>query len=108
MNELKTNEEESLYRKVTGFIDEARGRVARTVNTAMVEAYWRIGREIVEVEQRGDGRAEYGKHVIERLAARLKHTGAKGMSARNLEQMRQFFIAFPNGSRSPGSETVRD
>lgn len=53
MNELTVVGEEALYSKVTGILDEARGRVARTVNTAMVEAYWRIGREIVEVEQRG-------------------------------------------------------
>ncbi|MBL8911507.1 MAG: DUF1016 family protein [Archangium sp.] len=107
MNELKTNEEESLYRKVTGFIDEARGRVARTVNTAMVEAYWRIGRAIVEVEQRGEQRADYGKRLVERLAARFRHEGMKGMSEVNLKNMRLFFLAFPSGSFSPDRKMLK-
>lgn len=101
MNELSVvGEEESLYAKVTGFIDEARGRVARTVNTAMVEAYWRIGREIVAVEQRGE-RAGYGDRIIERLSARLRQKHGKGFGVSHLKNMRQFFLAFPNGSLSP-------
>ncbi|MFT3711279.1 MAG: PDDEXK nuclease domain-containing protein [Archangium sp.] len=108
MNELSVvGGEEALYSKVTGILDEARSRVARTVNTAMVEAYWRIGREIVEVEQHGKDRAEYGRRLITRLAARLQQSGARGMSARNLEQMRQFFVAFPQGTRSPDRKTLK-
>jgi len=67
------NESESLdrlYGRVAGILVEARGAVARTINTAMVQAYWHIGREIFEVEQGGD-RAGYGDMVLERLSKQL-------------------------------------
>lgn len=101
MNELGVVGEEALYRKVTGILDDARGRIARTVNTEMVVAYWRIGREIVEVEQSGNDRAEYGDRVLDRLSTRLRADGVKGAGVANLRAMRQFFLAFPEGTRSP-------
>jgi hypothetical protein len=52
--------EEDLFRRVAEIIESTRGHVARTVNSAMVHAYWLIGREIVEVEQQGKSRAGYG------------------------------------------------
>jgi predicted nuclease of restriction endonuclease-like (RecB) superfamily len=85
---------DQLYAKVAAILERARGAVARTVNTAMVEAYWQIGREIIEVEQAGSGRAEYGEQVIKKLAAKL----GKGFSLSGLKRMRQFFSVFPNGS----------
>ena len=51
MSELREAPEERLYERIAAILDEARSRVARTVNTAMVQAYWLVGREIVEVEQ---------------------------------------------------------
>lgn len=101
MNELGVVGEEALYRQVTGFLDDARGRIARTVNTEMVVAYWRIGRAIVEVEQRGDERAKYGNRILDRLSTRLRSDGLKGMGVANLRAMRQFFLAFPRGTNSP-------
>lgn len=62
----------------------------------MVDAYWRVGREIVEVEQHG--RARYGEEVIARLATRLTRRFGKGFSAQNLRRMRQFGLVFPAGS----------
>lgn len=50
-------------------MEEARGQVARSINRAMVQAYWGIGRAIVEHEQGGATRAEYGEQVVRRLAA---------------------------------------
>lgn len=85
---------DELYAKVAAILERARGAVARTVNTAMVEAYWQIGREIIEVEQAGSGRAEYGEQVIKKLAAKL----GKGFSVSGLKRMRQFFSVFPHGS----------
>lgn len=81
-----------------GSLEQARGQIARSVNTAMVQAHWLIGREIVEVEQAGEQRAGYGEVVIERLSARLKRSFGKGFSVRNLWNMRQFYLAFPGGS----------
>lgn len=63
--------EDALFARVVDIIEAARGHVSRSVNTAMLQAYWLIGREIVEVEQHGEKRAGYGDEVIERLAQRL-------------------------------------
>jgi predicted nuclease of restriction endonuclease-like (RecB) superfamily len=93
--------DDQLYLKVAEILEQARGQVARTVNTAMVHAYWHIGREIVEVEQAGEQRADYGEEVIQKLAARLTRTYGKGFSARSLRSMRQFCVMFPKGSALP-------
>ncbi|MBI4509685.1 MAG: DUF1016 domain-containing protein [Deltaproteobacteria bacterium] len=79
----------------------ARGHVARSVNTAMVQAYWLIGREIVEVEQHGEKRAGYGDEVIDRLARRLAERLGQGFGARTLRRIRQFYITYPEGSALP-------
>lgn len=57
----------------------------------MVRTYYEIGRSIVENEQKGNIRAEYGKEVLKNLSARLTTNYGKGFSQRNLEQMRHFF-----------------
>ena len=68
----------------------------------MVQAYWLVGREIVEVEQAGEQRAGYGEELIERLSRRLRRVFGRGFSAPNLRFMRQFYLAFPNGSALSG------
>ena len=92
---------DALYERIAAILDEARSRVARTINTAMVHAYWQIGREIVEVEQRGKHRADYGDELISRLAVRLSKRFGKGFTATSLKRMRQFYRAFPEGSSLP-------
>ena len=98
MTDIESTTEQRLYERVSTILDEARGRVARTVNTAMVHAYWRIGREIVEVEQRGSERARYGEQIIERLAKRLTKRFGRGVSVTTLQRARAFFAAYPKGS----------
>ncbi len=66
----------------------------RAVNSAMVEAYWETGREIVEIEQAGEPRADYGAQLIERLSKLMTERFGTGFSIRNLERMRQFCLAF--------------
>jgi hypothetical protein len=90
--------DDGLYERVARILEQARGQIARSVNTAMVQSYWLIGREIVEVEQAGEQRAGYGEGVIERLSARLRRSFGKGFSVRNLWNMRRFYLAFPGGS----------
>lgn len=63
--------DELLYGRVAQILEQARGHVARTVNTAMVQTYWLIGREIVEIEQGGEQRAGYGDELIKQLSTRL-------------------------------------
>ena len=91
-----------LYQRVAEILEQARGQVARSVNTAMVQAYWLIGREIVEVEQVGAARAGYGDKVITRLSARLKAAFGKGFGVRNLQHFRQFYLIFTDGSAISG------
>ena len=93
--------DDPLYVRIAQILEQARGQVARTVNTAMVHAYWHIGREIVEVEQAGADRAEYGAQLIEQLSARLQQQFGRGFSVVNLRSMRQFFLMFPEGSALP-------
>lgn len=102
MNELRpAPDDDHLYERVTAILDEARSRVARTVNTAMVHAYWFIGREIVEVSQQGAERAGYGDDLLKKLATRLTGRFGKGFTLTSLKRMRQFYRAFPEGSALP-------
>ena len=98
-----TQEYDELYQRVTKILEEARSQIARTVNTAMVHAYWLVGREIVEVEQRGDFRAKYGERLIERLAERLNQRFGRGMSIATLRRIRSFYLSYPEGSQIPSN-----
>lgn len=102
MSELQPAPEEHLYERIAAILDEARSRVARSINTAMVHAYWLIGREIVEVEQHGAERAGYGEGLMKRVATRLSAKFGKGFSLASLKRMKQFYLAFPQGSALVG------
>ena len=72
----------------------ARQATARNVNALMTASYWEIGRRIVEAEQKGKRRAGYGEKLIERLSRDLTQQFGRGFSARNLDQMRQFYLTW--------------
>lgn len=93
--------EAALLARVLEIVDAARGHAARSVNSAMVHAYWMIGRDIVEVEQAGAKRAGYGDDLLERLGAQLARRLGKGFSARTLRRIRQFYLLYPRGSAVP-------
>ena len=84
-----------LYERVCAILEEGRARVARSVNSEMVRAYWLIGEAIVQHEQSGQERADYGARQLDLLAARLKADQLKGFSVRNLYWMREFYAKFP-------------
>lgn len=84
-----------LYHGIRDILLSARTHVRQTVNTAMVQTYWQIGRLIVEDEQGGEKRAEYGKRVLPELAKRLSAEFGKGFSAQSLWNYRQFYLEFP-------------
>ena len=84
-----------LYGAICRVLETARQNAYKAVNFAMVQAYWQIGRLIVEDEQNGEARAEYGKKVLEELAQRLTADFGKGFDASNLRYMRLFYQAFP-------------
>ena len=85
---------DDLFRRIADIINAARGSVARVVNSAMVHAYWEIGRQIVEVEQMGDSRAGYGEQILAGLSERLTLCFGRGFSLSNLKRMRCFFLAY--------------
>lgn len=88
------SKDNQLYRKVAELIELARKKVATTVNLTMVHTYFEIGRMIVEDEQQGKERAEYGKSVLKELSVRLIERFGKGFSEQNLRNMRQFFLTY--------------
>ena len=94
-------EEEDLYRRVAELIEAARSHVARSVNTAMVHAYWHLGRELVEVEQQGKVRADYGERLIANLAQRLSERFGRGMGVATLRRIRRFYLTYPTGTAMP-------
>jgi predicted nuclease of restriction endonuclease-like (RecB) superfamily len=103
MTKLTIRDEEALFDRAAQIIEAARGHVARSVNSAMVNGYWLVGREIVEIEQRGQRRAGYGEALVQRLAARLTRRFGEGFTETNVKRMRQFYLTFPRGSRLPAS-----
>ena len=76
-------------------LKEARGQAARAVNSIATAAYWEVGRRIVEFEQGGEKRAEYGEALLESLSNKLTSEFGRGFTATNLRYMRQFYLAFP-------------
>jgi predicted nuclease of restriction endonuclease-like (RecB) superfamily len=86
---------ESAYERIRHVLVEARTQAWRAVNFAMVTAYWEIGRVIVEEEQKGGSRAEYGARLIESLAARLSVEFGRGFDRSNLWNMRAFYADYP-------------
>jgi predicted nuclease of restriction endonuclease-like (RecB) superfamily len=76
---------------ISELLEAARRASARTVNAFMTATYWEVGRRIVEFEQGGEGRAEYGKELLKRLAEDLTGRHGRGFSVDNLENMRLFY-----------------
>lgn len=93
---------EPLYVSVKEIIENARNAAYRAVNFAMIQAYWNIGRLIVEEEQSGKQKAIYGTELIYTLSSRLTKEYGKGYTETNLKYMRQFYITFKK------SHAVRD
>ena len=87
-----------LYHQATRYIEEARLRVQRSINTEMVSAYWLIGRDIVEAEQKGQVRAAYGSNLIKELSQRLCDNYGKGFGVSTLRDIRQFYITYEDTS----------
>lgn len=85
----------TLYDTINRIIEEARAAVYRTANITMVRAYWHIGRVIVEEEQKGKERAEYGKQVLKQLSQKLTKKHGRGFDESNLRHMRNFYLVYP-------------
>ncbi|MFB9078790.1 YhcG family protein [Flavobacterium procerum] len=84
-----------LFSEIKEIILQSRQRVFRTANSVLLETYWEIGRVIIEDEQKGKDRADYGKSILKNLANLLTLEFGKGFDERNLNNMRAFYKAFP-------------
>ncbi len=93
MGKLKLQQQ--FYHSIEKIITQARNYAYRAVNFAMVQAYWNVGRLIVEEEQKGEERAEYGAFLIQELSKRLTAKFGKGFNERNLFYFKQFYLKFP-------------
>ena len=80
--------------KAKEILESAKKRVIRSINHVMVFAYYELGRLIVEEEQKGEIRAQYSKQTIKQLSSQLTEVYGRGYSARNLEQMRKFYLVY--------------
>ncbi len=90
----------NIYQEIKELLYSAKNRVYQTINTTMTETYFQIGKRIIEEEQGGETRAEYGKSLLKLLSVQLINEFGKGFSVDNLENMRRFYLAFQK------SETV--
>jgi len=84
-----------IHTGIVELLEAARRTAARSLNALMTATYWEIGRRIVEFEQGGEERAEYGEALIQRLAQDLTRQFGRGFGAVNLSQMRRFYLAWP-------------
>jgi len=82
--------------RIREILTKARHTALQSVNAVMVSAYWQVGREIVEEEQRGEKRARYGAGLLKRLSEALTGEFGDGFGERNLRHMRQFYLVYPD------------
>ncbi len=102
MSETQTNLEpgeqamdyETVLTEMIRLLESARRAAARSVNAVMTATYWQIGQRLVEVEQEGENKAEYGERLVERLSQDLTERFGRGFGRRNLFQMRAFYLAY--------------
>jgi hypothetical protein len=88
----------NLLRQIAETLTTGRVRAVQAVNVQLMEAYWRVGEHIVEFEQGGHAKAEYGAGLIAKLAKDLRIRHGKGFDRSNLIRMRQFYLAYPKGA----------
>lgn len=91
-NVIKYN---NLLEQIQGLVQKSKAQVQRNVNTIIVQTYWQIGYYIVEYEQKGSERAEYGTALLHNLSQDLTEQLGRGYSYRNLRLFRQFYLTFP-------------
>ena len=93
--EMNTTTDTKLIEEIRSLLLQARGQLQQTVNSVMVQTYWNVGRIIVENEQQGKARAEYGTQQLEQLSEALTREFGKGFDTTNLRNMRRFYLVYP-------------
>jgi predicted nuclease of restriction endonuclease-like (RecB) superfamily len=103
-----TAKKSTLFTSVKNILHQAQGTAYKAVNSVMVVAYWHVGRLIVEDEQQGKHKAEYGKAVLQELSDKLNKEFKSGYSVQNLRSFRQFYSTFPDIRSTLWSESKED
>jgi DUF1016 N-terminal domain len=88
--------EKNYIHDIKQILQDARQNAYHAINTVMVEAYWHIGKRIVEQEQHGNQYAAYGENLLKDLSVSLTAGFGKGFSVTNLYNMRQFYLTYPD------------
>ncbi|MDR1803990.1 MAG: DUF1016 N-terminal domain-containing protein [Treponema sp.] len=92
-----TKQDKQFFADIAAILHKARETTYKAVNTMMVQTNWQIGKRIVEQEQKGKSRADYGDYIIVNLSRYLTDTLGKGFSEANIRNFRQFYLGFPDG-----------
>ncbi|GAB62266.1 MAG: DUF1016 family protein [Candidatus Jettenia sp.] len=103
-NRTTTKSYDAILSEVVDLLESARRTSVRTINTIMTATYWEIGRRIVEYEQGGIGKADYGKKLIDHLAIDLTKKFGRGFGRSNLFQMRSFYLAYSTIVQTPSGQ----
>lgn len=93
MNDIRLRED-ALFERISALIDIAHKRVKTTIDTTMVYTYYGVGQYIVEDEQQGEQRAQYGQAVLKNLSARLTNKYGQGWSVETLKKCRFFYLTY--------------
>lgn len=104
----KTQNYSKLITDLASLIEQGRKTAVRYVNTALVATYWFMGRRVVEYEQKGKERAEYGEALLKKISTDLTPRFGKGFTERNLDYMRQFYLIYPEISHTVCAKLPED
>ena len=92
---VKSKKYYSFLKDLVTFLEQSRRQAAQVINAVLTATYWEMGRRIVEFEQVGRKRAEYGEELLKRLSQDLTKQFGRGFSVDNLELMRLFYLSYP-------------
>lgn len=96
----------NFFSEIKVLLHTARNKVYQVINQTMTQTYWEIGHRIVEQEQQGQARAEYGAMLIKKLSDELSKEFGKGFSVDNLKNMRRFYQCFPKSETASHQFTL--
>lgn len=96
MDSIKSEIGQKFIDDIKSLLAHARSTIAKQINITMVSTYYEIGKRIVEEEQKGNTKAQYGDYLLAKLSDSLTKSHEKGFSKRNLELIRQFYLTYKN------------
>lgn len=99
------NDYKLLIKDIGALLEEGRRQAHKALNFILIKSYWSIGKKIIEFEQGGEMRAEYGKKLLVDLSKDLKQTYGKGFSRSNLQYMRLFYVCYKDLPDASGKLT---